>query len=162
MHNARAPWNPLPLPQEGLLGLLLAIAECGHLPARPWPLAAACETLANDPTPIDHSFRETARSVLRFGGSELIEAWIQALARAGVVEPRGRGVTANWVVNANWMQGWNVVADGIPPIERAAWERAAQTLVNCVSIWAKTAAAAVKGSSPAASETTGIFRQPLE
>lgn len=162
MHNARVPWIPLPLPQEGLLGLLLAIAQCGHLPARPWPLAAACETLANDPTPIDHCFRETARSVLRFGGSELVETWIRALARSGVVEPKGRGVTANWVVNANWLQDWNVVAGGISPTERSAWERAAQTLANCVSISAKIAAAADKGSSPAASETTGTFRQPLE
>ena len=53
---------------------------------------------------------------------------------------------AYWQVSESWRSGWRVIVESLDGDERAAFQQAAQVLVNCLSIWEKTVLAASRGS----------------
>lgn len=132
----------LPLEAEALLGLLLAMQGHTTLPARPWPVVAACQTLANELGP-DSAFHESATAAAHhFTGEKSVEAWLRALAMRGCARGDGRGAQAHWTVGARWLADWGTATGSLPAEERVAWTRAAQTLTSCLSIWRKSLSAA--------------------
>ena len=145
--------HPSPsLAEEATLGYLLAFSEARALPARPWPVVAGCQSLANDLL-IGSPFREVALRISGNGSHGKIEHWFMDLATRGQVRPERQGIRARWVVSDAWVKQWSV--DSMEGAERGAFEAAAQRLNLCLSIWRKTVAAAEKGSG---SSTVGERR----
>lgn len=133
------------LAEEAVLGLLLAVSGRLSLPARPWPLAAACQSLANG-LGTDSPLRDAAAQAATVHSDDRVETWLWMLAAQKLARPEGRGISARWVVDPEWVSQWRLVADALAPDESAAWERAGQVLTRCLSIWAKTTSAAVRGA----------------
>jgi len=130
------------LKEETVVGLLLAAAKCDRLPARPWPLAAACETLSRSRATVDEVLQTAACSVSQPTGTDECERWMLGLYLHGHVRPVGRGIAATWVVQPAWRDQWAVAIDCLEPSEREAFDEAGQTLTRCLSIWEKTVLAA--------------------
>jgi hypothetical protein len=125
--------------------MILAEAECRRLPARVWPLAAACQSFAQTKATVEPALRASAGSVNMVSGDRLVETWVHRLAENGLVRPLGRGMNACWEVDAAWRDGWRLIVEALDADERAALSEAAQVLTSCLSIWEKTLLAASKG-----------------
>jgi hypothetical protein len=134
--------SSLTLAEEATVGLLIALSEAGELPARPWPLVAACQVLAKRlPAASPYSAqRGLATDSVR--GESVVAAWMLVLAEAGSVATRGQMADAAWIPAAGWIEGWKLAADNLPPDEAEAWIAAAQTLTRTLSIWRKASSAA--------------------
>lgn len=148
------------LASEALLGMLLGMTACRRLPARPWPVVAACQTLANKLDTGSPLAVPAAAAASAFAGQEVVERWLQALAARGAARGEGRGLHACWVLDDRWLAEWAVVAEGLASTERAPWEQACQALATCRSTWSKAVAAAATASDPEGSGEPGSLRQP--
>lgn len=137
----------LDLPEEAVFGLLMALVGGQAVPARPWPVAAACRSLASGRESIPAALRAAAAPAGGIGGEHLIERWFLALAGRGNLHPNGRGLTASWAVDEAWLAGWSLLAAALPAEEQPAWARAAQSFATCRSIWEKAVRAATSGST---------------
>lgn len=130
--------------------MLLAAAGADSIPARPWPLAAACQTLANElPGESPYLDALVAATDTR-SGPHAVEAWIQALVERRVFRPVGTANQACWTASADWLENWEIPATQILASERAAWAAAVQALTRTLSIWRKTVSAAAEKSGPSA------------
>lgn len=136
------------LAQEAIVGLLFAISHAEAVPARPWPVVAACQTLAkrlHRQSPYSRAALEAAHGLA--GGSR-VESWLHGLAREGHLQPHGRGVSACWVASERWVEDWRVAAAGLPVEEQRIWAAGSQSLTNSVSMWRNTLSVAALQSSP--------------
>jgi hypothetical protein len=150
MGNVGQPENTPTLAQEAIVGMLLAASGDEEVPARPWPLVSACQTLANRlPSGSPYSSAlETAKHTL-LGGVE-VETWLRGLAERGAVLAQGRMADARWLASPEWLANWRLPAQEIHEDEAEAWASAAQALTNCLSIWRKTVSAAARSAGPSA------------
>lgn len=139
----------LGLAEEALLGRLLVLSHVRDMPARAWPLAAACQVLATK-LPKGSEFR---RAAVAGSGDDQVELWLCALAAHEDATREGRGLSARWQFSEPWIERWSSIAEAAPPYEDSAWSEAVQALVNCRSIAAKVTDAALRGSGPSASPT---------
>ena len=135
------------LGEEALLGLLLADGPIRRIPARPWPLAAACVTLAELGQVLAPSVRSAAETGGAEGGEAAIEGWLRALAADRSLQVAGRGMSAHWIPADEWLTGWRLADEGLDASNRRPWLAARQTLSRTLSIWEKTLAAASSGSA---------------
>lgn len=133
--------------EEALFGLLIALSGVDRLPVRGWVFADSCAALATRGQ-CHPSLRAAAESLRRAGGGG-VEIRLAALGSNGALRPEGRAIGAVWTVSRPWVNGWAVVADGLPAVERVSWRAAAQRLKRCCSMWEKARAAA--SSHPEAS-----------
>jgi hypothetical protein len=147
--------NSLPLAGEALIGMLAATAGRHEIPARPWPIVAACEHLAKA-LPKRSPWRLAAHFSLQMGAEKTVERWLRTLAREGRASTRGRSTEARWVLHLAWVSHWKLVAEGLPADERQQWRHAGQVLKTCLSTWEKSSAAASRGPSPSTSGHRGI------
>lgn len=137
----------LDLAEEAVFGLLMALSGGLSVPARPWPVAAACRSLASGREPISAAIRDVAAHAGEVGGEHLIERWLVVLAGRGNLHPNGRGISAAWALDQTWLAGWRLFAAALPAEEQPAWARAVQSFARCRSIWEKAARAASTGST---------------
>lgn len=141
------------LTEAALVGLLLAVSPRPLIPARPWPVAAACAVLAKvGQEHLPPELRSAAESGGGRTGEAVIERWLSALAADGALRPEGRGVGAHWVPAEPWLDDWRLIATVVDASERKAWEAAGQSFAKALSIWEKTLAAASRG--PTASDSS--------
>lgn len=136
------------LRHEATVALLVLRSGVSKLPARPWPLVAACQTLANE-LPRTSPFLTTAKDgSSNLTGTREVESWLHRLAATSAFRVAGRGMHAAWVPDARWLAQWSDVADTLEASEVEAWAAAGQALANCVSIWRNAASAASSSVSP--------------
>jgi hypothetical protein len=112
--------------------MIVAEAEPSRLPARVWPLTAACQRLAKSKAPVDPAVLGCARSVSLIWGDRLVETWMHHLAENGFVRPSGRGMHACWEIDPVWQDGWRVIVEALDADERATFREAAQVLTSCL------------------------------
>jgi hypothetical protein len=136
------------LAEAALLGLLLEGTPRPLIPARPWPVAAACTVLSKVGQDLHPSLRHAAESGGALRGEPVIEGWLRALAAEGALIAHGHGMSAHWTPAEEWLSGWRIVAEGFDTEGQRAWKAATQTFTNALSIWQKTLAAASNGSTP--------------
>lgn len=142
--------SSLVLAEEATVGLLFAVSETSELPARPWPLVAACQVLANKLPATSPYWAHLGFATDSVRGESVVAAWMLALAEAGSVSGRGQMVDAVWIPAAGWIEWWKVAADNLPSDEAEAWAAAAQTLTRTLSIWRKASSAACSRVGPSA------------
>lgn len=150
MDNVGQRQNSPTLAQEAIVGMLLSASGGTELPARPWPLMAACQTLANRLPPDSPYLSALAPARHAICGEAEVERWIRALAERGTFRARGRMTDACWIPNAEWLANWRIPAGQVPNEELRAWSAATQALTRCLSIWRKTVSAAAERSGPSA------------
>src|SRR5450631_337893 len=150
MDNVGQLQNSPTLAQEAIVGMLLAASGCSELPARPWPLMAACQTLANHLPPGSPYLSALAPAKQALSGEAEVESWIRALAERGTFRAQGRMTDARWIPSAAWMANWGMPAGQVPKEELRAWSAATQALTRCLSIWRKTVSAAMERTGPSA------------
>lgn len=132
----------LSLAQETLLGLVTALSGLSCFSPRGWIFADACAVLANAGQDLDEHVRKAASLVGEPAGDATAEIWLCRLSARGALRSQGRGLSAQWIIDSTWIQGWRLAAEGLATSERAIWERAAQSLKRCASICEKAALAA--------------------
>jgi hypothetical protein len=136
--------------QEAIVGMLLALSRELELPARPWPLVAACQTLANELPPESPFVGHLERATSTLTGAQDVEAWLLSLAERGSLRAEGRANEARWIASPDWLANWQVPAAAIQETEVGAWAAASQALMRSLSIWRKTVSAVANGSDPSA------------
>ena len=130
------------LEREAVVGVLLCSANAATLPARPWPLVAACQMLANE-LPAGSRHIVTIQAALSsLTGERAVEAWLRRLVGSGAFHTSGRGSKAQWVADHDWLAGWRLISGLMDDKERAAWARAGQVLATTLDRWRKAASAA--------------------
>lgn len=134
--------SSLTLAEEATVGLLFALSKARALPARPWPLVAACQVLAKRLPATSPYSAHLGLATDSVRGESIVAAWMLVLAEAGSVAGRGRMAAAAWIPASGWIEGWTLAADNLPRDEAEAWDAAAQTLTRTLSIWRKASSAA--------------------
>jgi hypothetical protein len=128
-----------------LVGALLAKSELALLPARPWPLEAAIETLAErgpQGSPLVAAARGWLRDRPSPSGRVLgIGAWMREAAEAGLLSPEGRGWEAGYRPREDWLRQADQLRAAISASEAAALNEAAQRLAAMSTMLWKNAAA---------------------
>jgi hypothetical protein len=128
--------------REAVIGTLLCTASVGDLPARPWPLVAACQTLANALPGNSRHRSVIAPALSSLDGWRVVETWLRALGASGAFHVAGRANLAKWVAEPKWLDGWRPMLQLMDADERIAWEAAGQVLRTTWARWRKAASAA--------------------
>lgn len=137
-----------------LLGVLLAqLEEPVSIPARPWPVTAACEVLARRLPPTSGISEFARLATLRPCSDATVEAWFRGLVAAGAARPVGRGNAAHWQIDESWRREWQLVFELTDGDERQALTEAGETLQRTLSIAAKIGRAASSSDGPSTSGT---------
>lgn len=128
-----------------LVGALLAESELSLLPARPWPLEAAIEALAEQ-APHGSPLAGAARGWLRerpspSGRVRGVGAWMHEAVEAGLLRPEGRGWEAGYRPRTDWLEQAAQLRAVIPSSEAVALTEASQRLVAMSTMLSKNAAA---------------------
>jgi hypothetical protein len=128
-----------------LVGALLAESELALLPARPWPLEAAIETLgerAPQGSPLAGAARGWLRERPSPSGRVLgVGAWLREAAEAGLLRPEGRGWEAGYRPRKDWLRQAAQLRAVISASEATALNEAAQRLAAMSTMLWKNAAA---------------------
>lgn len=140
----------LGLREASLLGLLFAQANPSRVPARPWPVAAACASLTKLGQDVDANIQIAAAAAGGPDGEATLEGWLRQLASEGVLRAEGTGMFAHWIIREDWLDDWRTIVETMDARGRQAWDAAVQSLSKALSIWEKTLAAASRGSSASA------------
>lgn len=128
--------------REAIIGGILAFADVAKLPARPWPLVVACQTLAK---------RLPAHSWMRIplkpacdslDGGHVVESWLWDLTSAGAFVTEGSGTRARWVAQLAWLAEWKVLTQLADSTETRHFVAAGQALATALSRWEKASSAA--------------------
>lgn len=138
-HHGRTVNGP-PLDAEALLAGLLHAAQVDQLPARPWPLVAACQTLAarlSADSPYLGAVRQVARPRQ---GEKQAEQWLRLLVQRGAFWATGTGLSAAWVAEDSWLNAWPRIHE--ESADAQAWQQAGQALARSWSMWRKMCSAA--------------------
>ena len=128
-----------------LVGALLAEAELALLPAKPWPLEVAIETLA-ERAPQGSPMAGAARGWLRdrpspSGRVRGVGTWMREAAETGLLRPEGRGWEAAYRPRQDWLRQAAQLRGTISTNEAAALNEAAQRLAAMSTMLWKNAAA---------------------
>lgn len=128
--------------REAVIGTLLCTAGVDQLPARPWPLVAACQTLANKLSKDSRHLATIAPVVSTIAGGPTLERWLRALGAAGAFSVAGSVNSARWVADPGWLEGWRPMAHLMDAEERRAWAASGQVLRTTLARWRNAASAA--------------------
>ena len=75
--------STLTLAEEATVGLLFALSEASELPARPWPLVAACQVLARQLPAASPDSAHLGLATDSVRGESVVTTWMLQLAEAG-------------------------------------------------------------------------------
>jgi hypothetical protein len=132
------------LTRTTLIALLLAESKLPRIPAEPWPLAGAIETLASDPD----SGRLNGAAIEWLaprpspkGRVEGVTRWVRESCEAGRLKPEGEGWNAGYRPVGDWIERARVLRERLDERERVALRQSAHRLVAMASMLSKNAAA---------------------
>jgi len=128
-----------------LIGLLVAEAKLPLIPAEPWPLEAAIETLL-EAAPGEGALGRAALGWLRSqpspsGRIKGVRSWIREATAAGILVTEGRGWEAGYRPTRKWLTETAALRGGLDLADAQALEAGAQCLVAMSTmLWKKAAA----------------------
>jgi hypothetical protein len=128
-----------------LIGLLVAEAKLPLIPAEPWPLEAAIETLL-EAAPEKGELGRAALGWLRSqpspsGRIKGVRSWIHEATESGILVAEGRGWQAGYRPTPRWLTETAALRGDLDLADAQALEAAAQCLVAMSTmLWKKAAA----------------------
>src|SRR5262245_26362826 len=87
---------------EAVVGMLAAFSGVSEVPARPWPLASACQVLATLISPGSPSFTAASQCGSSLTAAHVVERWLVELASTGAASTCGAGSGAVWRFDPTW------------------------------------------------------------